>query len=207
MQKLLIASLAVMAPFAIQQDEATATESVAATLISLYDSCQVQISNLTITIDTNNTSSYEQHTEIAYDLDGLSGCPDLLVTVWLEVPASSEFADANDTTIYESLDQVTSGAHTYEFNTTTFNGEYFAHVSITPYGLEVDFPMAEDSTSEIIYIPCTAKAHDLSIHSYINTDLDDVTVYSLNNIKHFIDFSFDYEVLWNCDLTANVTIY
>ena len=162
-----------------------------------------------MTIYNDDVAGETQRTQINYDLAQLENCPDLLVTVWLEVPTTHEYtiATADEMTQYQSLDEVTAANHTHEFNTTKLSGEYFAHVSITPYGLECAFAITEDCTSELVYSPCEAEAFGLSARSVINMDLDDVTVLSEDNLVHTIDFSMNYEKFWNCDLEATVTVY
>ena len=59
-----------------------------------------------MTIYSDDVAGATQRTEINYELEQLEGCPDLLVTVWLEVPDAHEYtiATADEMTRYESLD-------------------------------------------------------------------------------------------------------
>ena len=87
--KLVIASLAAITDYGLAtSQETTQTNSFdsASALISMYDACKVEITQLSMNYrDFDGT----QYTDFRFNLVNHEDCPDMLVTVWMETPIDS----------------------------------------------------------------------------------------------------------------------
>jgi len=106
-------------------------------LIGYYENCQVSIDGLSLNYETLNG---QQNTDIKFTLSGIDeNCPDLEGTVWLETPEGHVYktvAHADTMTVALTPADINNGDFVYSFNSNEFTGDYFAHVSISPFGFE-----------------------------------------------------------------------
>jgi len=114
-------------------------------LIGYYENCQVSIDGLSLNYETLNG---QQKTDIKFELTGIDeNCPELEATVWLETPEGHVFksdATAAAMTVALQPSDVVNGVFAYTFDSAELTGDYFAHVSITPFGFECAMAIDED---------------------------------------------------------------
>lgn len=130
---------------------------MAAALIGYYQNCQVSIQGLTMQYETLNG---KQRTDISFELTGIDAeCPELEGTVWLETPHDHVFeSDAQEASMTVNLGtaDVVNQKYQFSFDSDELTGDYFAHVSISPFGFECAMAIDEACLDEYVAYPCDA---------------------------------------------------
>jgi len=89
--------------------------------------------------------------------------------------------------------EIKNGKVSREFETKKLNGDYFAHVNVSPAGFECSLALLEECTSESVAMPCNA----------VITSLEGEMAFK-ETMNHHLKFQITD--LWNCDITATLDV-
>lgn len=95
-----------------------------------------------------------------------------------------------------------NGSFSFEFETSASNGEWHAHILISPYGWECAMAVAEACTQIDVLVPCAASVTSFTGHSAINYEMGEPSTYfGVDGLSHYMNWAVTD--LWNCNLCAN----
>lgn len=194
--------------------EQVETASVASQLIEIYDSCQVSVDalNMNVRQDYFNTI---QETDVVFSLSNTEGCPDMLMTVWFELPEGldhthADVPDQEYTLHYEPAEvmAIAGDGYLHTFTTLPISGDYVVHVSLSPYGFECGLSITEECQDVPVILPCGAEFVDSAFEfstAKRDVDFEGWNIYGTEGgLQHIVDWSV--RNTWNCDLTVNVNV-
>lgn len=76
-------------------------------------------------------------------------CPDLTATVWVEPPAqcaTNSLCPAEGFEVVISPEDVKNGAWSHDFSLNAVSGDWYAHVTVSPYGFECAMAITDACT-------------------------------------------------------------
>jgi len=96
-------------------------------------------------------------TKISYSVEDTQNCPDLQATVWFETPEGADVEDQTKIDDSETIAQAAGGTISNTFVQAPIKGEYYAHVTVVPFGFECAMAIDETCTELAVNLPCEAK--------------------------------------------------
>jgi hypothetical protein len=131
-------------------------------------------------------------------------CPRLTASVWMEPPASCVAAgvcDAAGTTVV--IDDLVNGPWSQDFTMATHQGEWYAHVTVSPYGFECAMALTDACTAVDVVTDCQAVISNFSGFANKDPSKDDY-FFGDNGMIHTMNWAITD--LWNCNKCATLSV-
>jgi len=175
--KLVIASMAAMAhqTMAVQSMASTqATSDPGSTLIGYYENCMVQVDNL---VGNYDVLGDQLKLTPSFTFSGIDdNCPELTATVWVEPPVACQTNSLCPAEGYEvviSPEDVKNGSWSHDFKLNYVSGEWYTHVTVSPYGFECAMALTDACDSFSPPGNCNAVVTSFSATNAINYEPTD----------------------------------
>lgn len=191
---------------------AQATSDPGSTLIGYYENCMVMVDDLDMEIGTLGD---QLKISTGFSFSGIDeNCPELTATVWVEPPAqcaTNSLCPAEGFEVVIAPEDVKNGAWSHDFTLNAVSGDWYAHVTVSPYGFECAMAITDACTMGEVDMPCNAAVTswvgtpannpDVTDDSYVDADGHYYgpygTVHSLN---------WGITGLWNCNKCATLYV-
>lgn len=150
----------------------------------------------------------------SFEFTGIDeNCPELTATVWMEAPpicASSNNCPAEGMEVVISPMDIKNGSWSHDFEMNSVAGDWYAHVTVSPYGFECAMALTDGCTAINVTPVCNAKVTSFVGDSKATpgTDPDYIDengrYYGPDGVTHTLNWGISE--LWNCNKCASFSV-